>query len=207
MNMLQKCRKAILCISLLYLQAPLHAHVDYEGKVRGAAFIPTNELFRDLYGSAAGNFDAEFGARVHEYVQIWVNVDYTQAHGHSLVDCKPSTITIKIINGSFGLKVPYDVTQWCTMYLGLGPTFGSIHTKDEPACPSDCSFCPESYINEPVCRSSCSQSSVGIVAKSGIDFFFHEHGFIDLFADYIYQTTDFLNASGVRIGVGIGFKF
>jgi len=116
-----------------------------------------------------------------------------QAHGNSLGFCNPTTI--KIINGSFGLKSPFDINDWFTVYLGLGPTFGGIRIKDESQF-SGCSL--------------CTKSSIGFVAKSGMDFFFYKSWFVDIFVDYVYQKADFrkdVNASGVRIGAGIGYAF
>ena len=146
---------AALSIALLQLQAPLNAKVECEAKVRGSAFIATGDLFRDIYGTAAGNFDAEFAVKVCNYLQAWVNIDYMQAHGTSLGFCNPSSIWIT--NGSFGLKSPYDFTDWLTGYLGLGPTFGGIRIRDA----SQFSGC-----------STCTKSSIGFVAKSGLDFSF-----------------------------------
>jgi outer membrane protein len=167
-----------------------HTHTErkrYELKVRGSAFIPQSDLFRDIYGTAAGNVDAELAVKVYKYMQVWANIDYMQAHGKSLGFCNATHI--HIINGSFGLKSPFDVNNWFTVYLGLGPTFGGIRVKDD----SQFSGC-----------SSCTKSTIGFVAKSGMDFFFRERGFVDIFFDYVYENN---KASGLRIGAGLGVTF
>lgn len=166
---------------------------EWEVKARGSAFIPTSHLFREIYGTAAGNFDAEFAFTIRSYLQVWANVDYTRAHGNSLGFCNPTSI--QIINGSFGLKAPYDIKDWLAVYLGIGPTFGSIRIKDE----SQFTGC-----------SSCAQTSAGFVAKTGVDFFFAKRFFVDVFADYVYQKAQFqqhVDASGLRIGAGLGVTF
>lgn len=185
--------KVALCIALLMLRSSLNAKVECEFKVRGSALIPTSDLFRDIYGTAAGNFDAEFAVKVYSYLQVWANVDYMQAHGHSLCFCDPTSIWI--VNGSFGLKAPYDFNDWLTGYLGIGPTFGGIRIRDE----SQFSGC-----------STCTKSSIGFVAKSGLDFFFCKRWFVDVFLDYVYQQAEFqkhVNANAVRVGAGLGITF
>jgi outer membrane protein len=180
-----------------------HADYRYEAKVRGSAFIPRSDLFRAIYGTAVGNFDGEIAVDVYKYLQVWLNIDYTQAHGKSLGFCDPTKIWI--VNGSLGLKTPFDINDWFRVYLGLGPTFGAIRIKDE----SQFSGCVSS-----------TKSSIGFVAKSGMNFYFsswytsdyrsRRRCFVDIFADYVYQKADFekdVNASGLRVGAGIGAKF
>lgn len=184
---------AVCFVSVFLFVSTVQAKVECETKVRGAAFIPTSHLFREIYGTAAGNFDAEFAVKVYSHLQVWVNIDYTAQHGHSLGFRSPTSINI--VNGSFGLKSPYDINGSLTVYAGIGPTFGRIQIKDK----SQISGC-----------STCSKTAVGFVVKSGLDFFFTKCTFIDVFVDYVYQNAQFqrhVSASGVRIGVGLGVTF
>lgn len=165
----------------------------WEAKIRGGAFIPRSHLFRDIYGTALGTFDGEAAASIHRYLQAWININFALAHGNSLGFCNPTKLWI--VNSSLGLKAPFDINNWLTVYLGFGPTFGAIRIKDE----SQFSGC-----------SSSTKSSIGFVAKSGINFTFCTRWFVDTFADYVYQKADFqksVNASGLRVGAGIGVKF
>jgi hypothetical protein len=165
----------------------------WEAKIRGGGFIPRSNLFRDIYGTALGTFDGEIAASIHRYLQAWININFALAHGNSLGFCNPTTIWI--VNSSLGLKAPFDINNWLTLYLGFGPTFGAIRIKDE----SQFTGC-----------SSSTKSSIGFVAKSGIDFTFRTRWFVDIFADYVYQKADFekdVNAGGLRVGAGIGVKF
>ena len=185
--------KKIVCLSLLCITSALHANVEWEAKIRGGAFIPRSSLFRDIYGTVAGNFDGEIAGQFHKYLQAWLNINFALAHGYSLGFC--NTTKLWIVNSSLGLKTPFDIKDWLRVYLGLGPTFGAIRIKDE----SQFTGC-----------TSSTKSSIGFVAKSGIDFFFCTRWFVDIFADYVYQKADFLkdvNASGLRIGAGIGITF
>jgi opacity protein-like surface antigen len=182
----------------------------YEAKIRGAAFIPSSDAFRDIYGTVMGNVDAEFAVQVHKYLQVWANFDYTQTWGNALGSCdiaSPnfcSTTHIRIINGSAGLKAPFDINDWFRVYLGVGPTFGGIHIKGATIFTGDYSC-------------SDSTSSIGFVAKSGMNFFFgkkdlyyRSRWLVDIFADYVYQKAEFqkdVNASGLRVGAGIGIRF
>jgi opacity protein-like surface antigen len=185
--------------------AYIFSHADYrfEVKARGSAFIALSHMFRDVYGTAAGNVDVEFAAKLHKYLQVWANIDYTQTWGDALGFCditSPNfcaTTHIRIINGSAGLKAPFDINDWFRVYLGVGPTFGGIRIKGATIF-TGCYSC-----------SDCA-SSIGFVAKSGVDFFFCKRWFVDIFADYVYQKADFqkdLNASGLRVGAGLGVAF
>ena len=185
--------------------AYIFSHADYrfEVKARGSAFIALSHMFRDVYGTAAGNVDVEFAAKLHKYLQVWTNIDYTQTWGDALGFCditSPNfcaTTHIRIINGSAGLKAPFDINDWFRVYLGVGPTFGGIRIKGATIF-TGCYSC-----------SDCA-SSIGFVAKSGVDFFFCKRWFVDIFADYVYQKADFqkdLNASGLRVGAGLGVAF
>ena len=191
----------ICALALLSASITL-AKVEWEAKVRGAAFIPRSSLFREIYGTAAGNFDGEFAGQFYKYLQAWINIDFTLAHGKSLGFC--NTTKLWIVNSSLGLKTPFDINDWFTVYLGLGPTFGAIRIKDE----SEFTGC-----------TSSTKSSIGVVAKSGMVFYFWSsydidfsstRWFVDIFADYVYQKADFeknVNASGLRVGAGLGIKF
>ena len=183
---------ALICSASLSF-AFLNAKECWEAKVRGAAFIPTSSLFREIYGSAVGNFDAEMAVTIFKHLQIWANFDYASAHGHSLGFCDPTSINI--LNGSFGIKTPFDINDCVCVYLGFGPTVGSIKITDR---------------SEFSGFSNSSETAAGFVVKFGFDFFFAERWFVDLFSDYVYQQTTFqkqVNASGLRIGAGIGCTF
>jgi len=182
-----------LICSILACAITLKAAPCWEAKVRGAAFIPTNSLFREIYGSAAGNFDAEIAMNIGDCLQVWANFDYTGIDGNSLNFCNPTSINI--FSGSFGLKAPFDTNDWSCVYLGFGPAIGGIQIKDN----SQFSGC-----------SNNTKAFVGFVAKFGVDFFFANCWFVDFFADYTYQKVSFqklVDASGVRIGAGIGCTF
>lgn len=195
--------KKIVCLSLLCITSALHANVEWEAKIRGAAFIPRSDLFRDIYGTALGSFDGEVAGKFHNYLQAWLNINFALAHGYSLGFC--NTTKLWIVNSSLGLKTPFDINDWFRVYLGLGPTFGAIRIKDE----SEFTGC-----------TSSTKSSIGVVAKSGMLFYFYSpyrsdftsrnRWFVDIFADYVYQKAEFekdVNASGLRVGAGIGVKF
>jgi outer membrane protein len=180
-------------LSCLVLSSSAHTNVEWEAKIRGAAFIPRSSLVREIYGTAIGSFDGEFAGQFHTYLQAWININFALAHGYSLGFC--NTTKLWIVNSSLGLKTPFDINDWFRVYLGLGPTFGAIRIKDE----SQFSGC-----------TSSTKSSIGFVAKSGMDFYFCERWFVDIFADYVYQKADFekdVNASGLRVGAGLGIMF
>lgn len=187
-------KKIFLMLSLL---APTISYTNEnmrsELKVRGSAFIPTDCLFRDIYGSAAGNFDIEFATRAYKWLQAWANFSYFSKDGESLCFCDCTSINVPAF--SLGLKGRYEFKDWVACYAGLGLNIARIRIKDHSSFSG---------------TSCCSETAVGCVVKSGCDFYFTERGFVDLFLDYAYQKAEFqkeVNASGVRIGAGLGVRF
>lgn len=161
-------------------------------KVRTVAFIPRSERFRNIYGKAIGTIELEAAKRLCNHLELWVNSNVLFKHGRSIGFCNPTKIGT--VNGSFGFKVPYQVRDCFTVYAGIGPNFTGIWLKNKSMC----------------CKEKISKGAVGIVAKSGLDFFVREHLFFDFFVDYLYQPVNFqtrVDIGGVKIGLGFGGTF
>lgn len=187
-----------LCLIIVANVATAYYEDNYRDvKIRGYAFIPTGDRFKDIYGKVAGGIQVEVARNTaYECLQLWANIDGLLKHGHSIGLCNPTKVGM--VTFSFGVKVPF---QWgeCNrriFYLGLGPSIAGIFIRNKSAC---CG-----------CERA-TQGSGGVVVKSGIDFFVGECAFIDLFADYNYQPARFncctTNVGGLRVGLGLGSTF
>ncbi len=159
---------------------------------RSAAFFPLSDRFREIYGDAGVDYQLEASTKIYGCCDAWVNFDWFSKHGKS-VGLHDST-RISIGNTSLGVKFPYRISKTWTIYVGIGPSFGRIWLKNK-------SYCPPHHI---------SKWAYGGVLKTGVDFFFTEHLFLDVFADYLYQPTNFkthVDVGGVKVGAGLGVKF
>lgn len=165
---------------------------DSTFKIRGGAFIPRCDLFRDIYGKVGGFGELEIATHVHPHVEVWANANGFFKRGHSLGFCNQTRIAIG--SGSIGLKFPYEFCNCFTLYLGAGPSFAGIWLKNKSICGCD----------------KITKGSAGGVVKSGFMYHFKSRWFVDLFFDYVFQPTHFqrhIDVGGARIGLGLGISF
>jgi hypothetical protein len=191
MNALSKLFFIALLISSYTLQA-MNADEPNNIKIRGSAFIPQSERFREIYGKAAGNIELEYVRYLCEHISFWANIGGFVKHGHSIGLRNPTKIGI--FNFSFGLDFPWEVGCYSILYLGLGPSFGRIHITNNSVCGTE----------------KISKGAVGFVIKSGLNICLSECTFIEFFIDYIFEHAHFqnrVNVSGLRPGIGLGIKF
>ena len=189
-------KKIIALIGIVSSGAQLHSFYNSWQKsieLRGAAFIPTGDLFRDIYGSAAGNVQVELAARQNEGCWgAWMNGDFISKEGHSLGLCKSTTA--KIFDFSLGVRRYWDIRCF-TAALGFGANAGHIKLNNCTTCSPTC----------------VSKWGGGFVIKSNLYYDITDCWFLDLFADYTYQKICFTNneahIGGVKLGAGVGVNF
>lgn len=182
---------AILTLQLYSLAASLDTSIE----VRAAAFIHTSDRFKEIYGTASGNYQAEAATRFCFYgmeLEHWTNVDWFFKRGSS--DNFKEHTRVSIATASSGLKLPYHFCNSWTAYIGIGPSFGRIWLRNQ---------LDKGY-------EKTSRFTVGCVVKSGICYALTPALFLDLFIDYNYQPVHFykhLDIGGAKIGGGIGYRF
>jgi hypothetical protein len=179
------------CLSVITISAEQERCSTIKGRV--AALIPQAKLFREIYGNAGGVVELEVATPVAEHVELWANIDGFFKRGRSVGLCSPTRIGMTHI--TFGGKFPYEVNDCITVYAGAGLSLGKIWLRNR----------------SPFCWENISKYSVGGVIKSGVDYFVTERVFVDLFADYLVQPTNFkqrrINTGGLKLGVGVGGTF
>ena len=179
---------------LLLMSSSFWLFAEYENTVelRSAAFIPTDNLFRDIYGNAGASYQLEASSAVYEGLDVWGNLDLFSKPGRS-VGLGNST-EILIANTSVGIKVPFQFSEKISPYIGIGISLGRVWLKNN-------SFCGED---------KASKFAVGGVLKTGINYFFMENVFLDVFIDYLYQPVHFetdIDIGGLKTGIGLGIQF
>jgi hypothetical protein len=188
-------KKLCLALSFLLTVTQLHSFCDSwqpSIELRGAAFIPTGDLFQDIYGHATGNVQVELATRQDEGCWgLWTNVDFLAKEGNSVGLCKSTKA--KIFDISFGFRRFWD-WRCLTAALGFGANVGHISLRNCTTCSTNCA----------------KEWGGGFVVKSNLYYDINDCWFLDLFADYTYQqicfTTNKAQIGGFKIGVGFGIN-
>lgn len=185
--------KFIFVLTCFYLQ-PLLAKIENSLEIRTAAFFHSSDRFREIYGNVSGSYQLEVSTkwRACNCYETWVNFDWFSKEGQS--DGFEDPTKANIANLSFGIKISSPFCEKFTPYIGLGPSFSRIWLKNESRCHDE----------------RVSKVAVGVVFKSGINYFVTRCVFIDLFVDYLYQPVHFeqqVDIGGFKTGAGLGFKF
>lgn len=172
-------------------------------EVRADAFIPSNKLFREIYGDVNASYGIEASAGLIDCFEGWVNFDWFSKDGRSHVErnesdiegCGHDSTRAEIANFSFGLRLPYDLCSSFTPYAGIGPSFSRIWIK-----------------NKGLCHSKEARWACGGIVKLGVYYDFCNCFFLDVFVDYLYQPVNFkhrhhVDIGGFKTGAGIGYRF
>lgn len=161
-------------------------------EIRTDAFFPSSNRFRKIYGDVGITYGIEASQKLSRTFEGWVNLDWFPKQGRSEGFGDPTKINM--INLSFGVKLPYQLSKHFTVYGGIGPCFSEIWLNNRSVCG-----------NEKV-----SKFGFGGVFKTGLNCFITKHFFLNFYADYIYQPVHFettINIGGVKTGIGLGCKY
>jgi hypothetical protein len=167
---------------------PLITDIEF----RTGVFFPSSHRFREIYGNGAASYQVETSLQFHPFLAAWTNVDWVPKSGRSIG--VHDYTRVNIFNVGLGLKVPYQVNDKFSVYVGLGPSFGGIWIHNHAHC----------------IKKRASKVLFGGVAKAGINYFFSESFFLDVFVDYLYEPVRFdtsMNIGGLKTGLGIGYSF
>jgi outer membrane protein len=96
---------------------------------------------------------------------------------------------------SLGVKYILPTCTCFDLYVGLGPNISWLHINDRLMCGEECTR----------------KCSFGGVVKTGINYYFCDNLFIDIFVDYLYQPTKIhhkhIDIGGLKTGIGLGVAF
>lgn len=160
-------------------------------EARAAAFIPTSDAFRRIYGTASAAFAIEAVYKLKNPLFGFANIDWLSKDGRSIG--LHNFTSLKTLNTSFGLKLAHPFWENCYPYIGLGPNISVVWIH-----------------NHSHCAKEQSKASVGLVAKSGLYIVLPKQLFLDVFVDYLYQPYNFskhADIGGFKIGLGFGGRF
>jgi len=171
---------------------------------RAAAFLPTDNSFRNVYGKLGTSLQIEQARSWKNvpYLELWGNVEWIFIDSSN---CGPRCFAdLDEVNFSIGLKVIGNVFRDIIyMYAGLGPDLGLIFIKNKMW---NCNNCD----NRVTIRDHERKLGVGGVAKSGVQFICTPNFFIDIFADYLYLPVHFHtteNVGGFKAGGALSARY
>lgn len=167
-----------------------------EGKA--AAFLPTDSLFRKIYGNAGGIFGIEVTGQLYEELYGWASGSVFAKNGLSVGESDPTRVLFVPLDA--GLKYLYRFTH-VDLYVGIGATATYLQIKD----------------HSPFVIPKQTKWGGGGIVKAGCNIGSHDSVFLDLFVDYSFikvgsqccaniQSSD-ANISGASLGVGVGYRF
>jgi len=165
---------------------------DWIAELRAGAFLPNSHTIKKMFGRGWIEGEAEFTYRFAGHFAVWGNAGYSYKNGHSNFH---HNAHIWIIPVSAGLKYLFRLDRM-RPYLGFGPSYTFLHLKNY----------------SPLTSQRVYKNRFGYVAKSGIYIDLSRRWALDLFLDYYSLKVHFQKAkkadiSGIRTGIGLGYKF
>lgn len=184
-------KKAALSILFVLLSCmTLYAEQEIRLQARAGAFFPAVSRFTNIYGNCIPFYELEAATSLCDF-DVWGNLDLVTKKGNS--DALDYFTRITIANISFGVKLPYHISDDFSIYAGSGLSFGSVWVHN--------------HIQGS--NSKSTHFTFGGVIKTGITYNITCDLFADLFFDYLYQTAfhNRLNIGGSKLGLGLGYRF
>jgi len=180
--------KLAMLISCIFISASAH---DVLLEVKGAAFVPTSELFKNIYGTC-GDFGVELTAgELFKNLYSFGSIDFYLKDG--ITSELESTTRVTMLNFALGLKyfVPFHQGDF---YIGLGVEPSRMTTQDE-----------NSLTLQDV------QWGCGGIAKVGVLVDLPHSLFTDIFFNYSFVnfngTEQSTPVNGCLFGIGFGYRF
>ena len=174
-----------------------------KSELRAAAFVPTSNSFRDIYGNVGLSLQVEQAqgfSRVKN-LEVWENIEWIFIDGSPGSSCGSSDIDI--LNVSFGVKgIGKVYHDWIYLYAGIGPDLGIVWVKNKINCCDDCDSNQTTHDTN---------FGVGGVLKTGCQLFVSDLIYFDFFADYLYLPVWFSHTTkdlgGLKAGGGLSFRY
>lgn len=172
-------------------------------EARAAAFLPTGDRFRDVYGNVGVSLQIE-SARIlkkHHNIGVWENLEWIFMDGKSL----PShgSTKIDILNLSAGVKfIRYSYKGDFLLNAAIGPDVGFVFIENKLRCCTGC--------DKPRYREHKFKAAIGGIVKTSAQYFIAKNFYFDLFADYLYLPVHFgrtENCGGFKLGAALGGRF
>lgn len=204
-----------LAILLITLSTPAHAwwfdefqcccgeSYGISATARVAYYHPESSRMRKVYANGFADYQLEIGKMIGCHWQVWTGVSGFSKEGHSTYS--HNSTRLQLIPIYLGVKYFYNVSPCIDLYAGGAACYSMLRIKDH-----------SHYVHE-----HTNKNAFGGLAQLGLNYYFTDCIFVNLFADYYFQHFHFkksdsysyyvernsLNMSGYKLGGGIGFVF
>ena len=169
-------------------------------EVRGSAYRPTEMRVRKIYGEVYPAVGLLLGYAFCDRWRVVGTVDYIKRSGRS--EGLRDKTNMELIPISVLLRYSYVQSSWCSMYLGVGPRYFILKTRNSPS----------------VVDRHVTTEGIGVVGETGILFNIGSCFTIDLFVSYSYGTVSgtsnktniegkSADVGGLQAGLGLGVRF
>lgn len=167
---------------------------------KGAYFLPTNPVFKDLYkGSALYGPELTVQLCENKNWYAFASIDYFKQKGRFL--SRADSTNLKLLSLAVGIKYFVPIYHCINFYLGLGFRLVYVRTKNRRA----------------FVVSKNSEWGYGGIVKLGTDIHLPKNFLLNLFIDYSFVWANNFyghtvscsksNMSGAIFGVGLGYNF
>lgn len=169
-----------------------------------AAYFPLERRARKVFHNALPNFEVEVATTWCDW-QPWFNVGYIWDNGRSR-GCHEKT-RLSVVPLSLGVNYIIPMCNCIDAYIGAGAVYSFLRTRDH---------------SDFVRNHHPHRNAWGAIVKAGFYYNYSECVFFEGFVDYVYTHFHFkrhrdeddlfvtrhdVNLSGIKLGVGVGFKF
>jgi len=180
-------KKAFIIISVFFLFTCLTHAEGIFVEVKGSYFSPTEEAFKDIYGSGIV-YGGEFGFVVWRNIEIWLGGSYFTKKGELTFTKEKTELEIIPLGGGLRLRFPAGSVSF------YGSAGLNIYQYKESN--------PIGVVNK---------SGLGFLGKIGGIAKVTGGLFFDFFVSYSYgklKPADYeVNIGGIEGGVGLGYEF
>lgn len=177
----------------------------WSATARVAYFHPESSRLRKTYTNCFADYQLEVGKIVASNLQVWAGVCGFSKEGHS----RPfhDSTRLQLIPLNLGVKYFFNLAPCIAGYVGGGVCYSMLSIKDH-----------SHYVHK-----HTNKNEFGGLLQSGLNYYFNDCIFVNIFADYYFQEFHFkkhsyashsryvernsINLSGYKLGAGVGYNF
>lgn len=177
----------LIGLALLGGAVPRLAAERFSLEVKGGYFLPTEKVFKDVYGSGPF-YGGEFDVKISGGLSLWVGADYYKKKGELTFTQEETTLTLKPISGGVRYSLGAGMLR---PYVAVGVTYVKYRE--------------ESVIG------AVDEGDVGFLGQAGVRLRVASRFFLDVQARYSTCKAKPVDVSsdlgGLHAGLGLGINF
>jgi len=180
-------KKLVGIIAVIFFFSGYASAVDFMIELRAQYFNPSEQIFRDIYGSGL-MYGGEASIEFWKNLQFWVGGNYYSGDGELTFTKEETSLQIIPIGGGIRYRLPVGIFNF---HVGIGINYFQYK---------------ESNILGEV-----NEGGIGYVGKIGVMIKVVKGLMIDLGVEYSYckmtPADSTINIGGIAPGIGLGYVF